>query len=106
MGSLTAEPMASLMTGLARKYNIGCFIETGTYLGDSARFAANVFPRVVTIEIKAEFQDQAKARSQGFNIEFLLGDSASLLPGVVSSLPGHHVLLARRACGRRILWRR
>jgi hypothetical protein len=88
MGSLSAEPMASLMAGLARKYNIGCFVETGTYLGDSARFAARVFPRVVTIEIKAEFQDQAKARTQGLNIEFLLGDSASLLPGVVSSLRG------------------
>jgi len=88
MGTLSAEPMASLMTGLGRKYNIGCFVETGTYFGDSARFAATVFPRVVTIEIKAEFQQQAMARSQGLKIEFLLGDSASLLPGVVSSLQG------------------
>jgi len=58
---------------------IGCFVETGTYFGDSARFATTVFPRVVTIEIKAEFQQQAMARSQGLKIEFLLGDSASLL---------------------------
>jgi hypothetical protein len=89
MGSLSAEPWASLVKGLAQKYAIQCFVETGTYLGDGTRFAAGVFPRVVTIEIKSEFQQQAIAGLQAFkNIEFLLGDSASLLPGVVSGLQG------------------
>jgi hypothetical protein len=88
MGAISAEPLASLVSGLARKYEIGCFVETGTYLGDGAIYAASVFPRVVTIEIKSEYQQQAMARSQGRDIEFLLGDSASLLPRVVSSLEG------------------
>jgi hypothetical protein len=88
MGAISVEPLASLVSGLARKYGIACFVETGTYFGDGAIYAASVFPRVVTIEIKREYQQQAIARSQGRNIEFFLGDSASLLPGVVSSLEG------------------
>ena len=89
MGSLSMEPWASLVKGLAQKYAIGCFVETGTYLGDGTRFAASVFPRVVTIEIKREYQQQAIANLQGLShIEFLLGDSSSALPGVVSSLQG------------------
>ena len=88
MGAISVEPLASLVTLLAHKYEIGCFVETGTYLGDGAIYAATVFPRVVTIEIKREYQQEAIARSQGSNIEFLLGDFASLLPGVVSGLRG------------------
>jgi hypothetical protein len=88
MGSISVDPLASLVSGLARKYEIGCFVETGTYLGDGAIYAASVFPRVVTIEIKSEYQQQAMARAQGRDIEFLLGDSASLLPRVVSGLEG------------------
>ena len=61
MGSISAEPLASFVTQLAQKYGIDCFVETGTYLGDGARFAATVFPRVVTIEIRREFQEQAIA---------------------------------------------
>ena len=89
MGSLSTEPWASLVKGLVQKYGIGCFVETGTYLGDGSGFAASVFPRVVTIEIKREYQQQAIAKLAGLNnIEFLLGDSSSILPGVVSSLQG------------------
>jgi hypothetical protein len=88
MGAIWVDPFASLVRRLAQKHGIKCFIETGTYMGDSARFAATVFPRVVTIEISSEFQQQAIARSRGRNIEFLLGDSASILPSVVSSLEG------------------
>jgi hypothetical protein len=88
MGTIWVDPFASLVRRLAKTYDIKCFVETGTYLGDASRFAAGVFPRVVTIEIKSEFQQQAIARSQARNIEFLLGDSASLLPDVVASLEG------------------
>ena len=88
MGTIWVDPFASLVRRLAQKHAIKCFVETGTYMGDGARFAATVFPRVVTIEISSEFQQQAIARSRGRNIEFLLGDSASILPGVVSTLEG------------------
>jgi hypothetical protein len=88
MGSIAAEPLVSLVRLLAQNYGIDCFVETGTYLGASARFAAEIFPRVVTIEIKREFQEKAIAASLGSNIEFLLGDSATLLPDVVAGLTG------------------
>lgn len=88
MGTISTGPLASLTTKLARKYGIDSFVETGTFHGDAARFAAKLFPRVVTIEIKREYQEQAILQSPGTNIEFLLGDSASLLPDVVASLTG------------------
>lgn len=88
MGSISAEPLGSFVTQLARKHGIGCFVETGTYLGASARFAASVFSRVVTIEIKRDYHEQAMAQSQETNIEFLLGDSALLLPDIVAGLTG------------------
>jgi hypothetical protein len=88
MGTISTGPLASLTTKLASKYGIDSFVETGTFHGDAARFAAKVFPRVVTIEIKREYQEQAILQSPGTNIEFLLGDSASLLPDVVAGLTG------------------
>jgi hypothetical protein len=88
LGTISTGPLASLTTKLARKYGIDCFVETGTFHGDAARFAATLFPRVVTIEIKREYQEQAILQSPGTNIEFLLGDSASVLPDVVASLTG------------------
>jgi hypothetical protein len=88
VGTISTGPLASLTTKLARKYGIDCFVETGTFHGDAARFAAKLFPRVVTIEIKREYQEQAILQSPGTNIEFLLGDSASLLPDVVAGLTG------------------
>jgi hypothetical protein len=88
VGTISTGPLASLTTKLARKYGIDCFVETGTFHGDAARFAATLFPRVVTIEIKREYQEQAILQSPGTNIEFLLGDSASVLPDVVAGLAG------------------
>jgi len=88
MGNISTEPLASLVTRLAQKYDIGCLVETGTYLGDGARYAATIFPRVVTIEINQEYRQRAMAPEQSRNIEFLLGDSASVLPGVVAGLDG------------------
>lgn len=88
MGTISTGPLASLTTKLARKYGIDSFVETGTFHGDAARFAAKLFPRVVTIEIKREYQEQAILQSPGANIEFLLGDSASVLPDVVAGLTG------------------
>lgn len=88
MGLISTGPLASLATNLAKKYGIDCFVETGTYQGDGARFAATVFPRVVTIEIKREYQEQAIAKSPAPNIEFVLGDSAEVLPEIVTGLSG------------------
>lgn len=88
MGTISTGPLASLTMKLARKYGIDSFVETGTFHGDAARFAATLFARVVTIEIKREYQEQAILQSPGTHIEFLLGDSASLLPDVVAGLNG------------------
>lgn len=89
MGSLSETNLASLVTGLAQKFSIGQFVETGTYVGSGAAWAATVFPSVVTIEINDTFR-QLAIRSYGHlpSITFLLGDSVEVLPQVVADLKG------------------
>jgi hypothetical protein len=89
MGSLSEAPLAALVAGLAQKFGIGQFVETGTYVGGGAAWAATIFPSVVTIEINDTFRRQAmQTCSHLSSIAFLLGDSIDVLPQVVSDLKG------------------
>jgi hypothetical protein len=89
MGSLTEPALANLVRGLAQKFNLAQFVETGTWNGDSAAWAAKVFPSVVTIEINDEPRQRAM-RKYGHlsSINFLLGDSSSILPELVAGFKG------------------
>lgn len=65
-------------------------IETGTCRGNGTRALARAFPRVITIELSESLHRESRARlgAEGLhNIEFLLGNSATLLPEVLASLP-------------------
>jgi hypothetical protein len=67
----------------------GTFVETGTFMGGTTRWAAAYFSKVVTIEASAEIRRKAMDQFAGINnIEFLHGDSEALLPGVVGALHG------------------
>lgn len=63
------------------------FVETGTYQGGTARWAAAHFEHVYTIE---QSLDLYTAHSPGLavlpNVTALCGDSRDLLPGIVSDL--------------------
>lgn len=64
-------------------------IETGTCRGNGTRLLARSFERVITIELSRDLHEQARARfaSLGLsNVECHHGDSAALLPGLLSKL--------------------
>lgn len=60
------------------------FIETGTYLGGTTFWAAKHFPKVYTIEIDEQLSKAAASQSDcPENIEFLVGDSKTVLPSLL-----------------------
>lgn len=80
---------AHLVTRLSSECGATTFVETGTFRGDSAAWAAGHFDCVHTIEISPEMNARARERlSHLANIKFHCGDSASVLPAIVASLSG------------------
>lgn len=80
-------PPSELVLGLQARYGIRSFVETGTFRGDTAAWAAEHFPSMFTIEASAEFYPQARQRlTASPNVEALLGDSRRMLPSVGPSL--------------------
>jgi hypothetical protein len=64
------------------------FVETGTFRGYSTEVAATLFDEVKTIELCPEIYLDTKKRLEPYyqNIEFFLGNSASVLPEISKSL--------------------
>ncbi len=68
--------------------NIDCFVETGTYKGDSTLEAAKLFDTVHTIEIMEDLYKASKERfgQSKSHITSYLGDSVKLLPEIAKSI--------------------
>lgn len=80
MGSLAREPFAGLILDIAARGGHPYFIETGTHTGNTTRWAAAAFVRVITIEVEAKYRDMAIEKSSAFgNIVFLSGRSTERL---------------------------
>ena len=76
MGLTNFGPPADLVAFLQRTFNIACFFETGTLLGQTTAWAAERFPHVITVERAPEYFEVAKARFTGDpRIRTLFGDS-------------------------------
>lgn len=89
MGSLLAPPLASLIRQLQARYALQTFVETGTYRGAGAAAAAQIFPQVFTIEVRADYFEVAKRLLEPTgNVRCLLGDSRAELPRLVQALEG------------------
>ena len=89
MGSIHRPPVSNLALALAQAGKLQLFVETGTFQGDSLRWAAQHFERVWTIEINAQFQQEAKAKVGPLpNVEFVLGNSAAELGRICGALTG------------------
>ena len=77
------------------KYN--CFIETGTFNGDTTFALEPHFEKLYTIEFSEKYYNNTKEKYSGNKINFILGDSSivfeSLLPIITDKciffLDGH-----------------
>ncbi len=82
-------PPADLILALQRQLRLEDFVETGTYRGDTAAWAAAHFARVATIELSPEYHAAATARFRAQpQVRVLLGDSGAMLRQVAADLGG------------------
>jgi hypothetical protein len=89
MGSIHKPPVANLALALKQAGALKMFVETGTFQGDSLRWASEHFERVWTIEISPQYQAEAKAKVGPLpNVEFVLGNSADRLKQICGQLQG------------------
>ncbi|PIU61387.1 MAG: hypothetical protein COS85_21125 [Armatimonadetes bacterium CG07_land_8_20_14_0_80_59_28] len=87
MGLVRMGPPEELVLFLRGKYQLSHFIETGTYGGDTAAWAASLFARVTTIEASEPMYRNAVAKhGTVHNIDFLHDDSVSALGTIVPDL--------------------
>ncbi|MDJ0745519.1 MAG: class I SAM-dependent methyltransferase [Xenococcaceae cyanobacterium MO_167.B27] len=87
MGIVRMGPPTEIITKLKEYGKVANFIETGTYYGNTAYWASQIFERVVTIEYSPiMYQEATQKYGHLKNIEFLCGDSREMLKEVVSKL--------------------
>jgi hypothetical protein len=72
---------------LARLHGASVFVETGTYRGDTAKWASAHFAEVYTIENSAILFDQYSAPLNALRgVHALCGDSRKLLPEILTNI--------------------
>jgi hypothetical protein len=68
-------------------FSAGVFVETGSYLGDTAKWASDFFPKVITIEAdKKLFQGVQSRFAKDTIVNTLFGNSEVLLNEVVKTI--------------------
>jgi len=86
-------PPEDLVLELQRRLDARFFIETGTFAGGTAAWAARHFAEVVTIEASPELHARACSRFSAVpGVRALLGDSRVRLAEVLAQLSGPAVL--------------
>jgi FkbM family methyltransferase len=87
MGLVRGGVPTELAIALKEAYNLQGFIETGTHFGATALWAAQYFPKVITIEAAKEIYEGV-VNNYGHlkNVDFLLGNSKEQLAAIVPSL--------------------
>jgi len=89
---LTPFP-ADLVLKLARVYGATAFVETGTFHGATAAWAAEHFGTVHTIEVgETRYHETSAALAYVRNIAFHLGNSRDVLPKIVAMLNGQRAV--------------
>jgi hypothetical protein len=89
MGNVNLGVPKELALALKTELALTNFVETGTYLGDTAVWASKEFQTVYTIEASLPLYEKAVAKlGHHQNIRFLHGDSRKCLRNVVQKLNG------------------
>lgn len=87
MGLLTMGPPYDLTTKLALMHGVDCFVESGTYLGGTAKWASRNFLNVFTIERSVELFNKVEPTLGCLrNVIRLNGDSRECLPEVIKDI--------------------
>ena len=87
MGIKTMGPPGQFIELLRAEFGLDVFVETGTFLGNTAGWAGRRFKRVYTIEAHRPNYDIAvREHGRAENIRFLHGHSAELLPEVIAEI--------------------
>lgn len=84
MPSLDPSFINNILSQESCKYPF--FVESGTYMGETIRSMEGLFEKLYTIEIKREYYDDAKNKYCGNKINFILGDSSSVLENLCREL--------------------
>lgn len=92
MGAVNFSISRDLILAIQKEFRYKNFIETGTYLGNTAIWASDYFETIYTIEINHEISQKAffNAREKQ-NINFIIGDSSKELGVISSSLKGPNI---------------
>lgn len=80
--TIAKEKMKSLIIG----NNVKTVIETGTYLGATAKHFDQWCKNVLTIEVKKEHFDQAWENLKGTNVQQFLGSSEQVLDKILNDV--------------------
>lgn len=87
MGLFQMGPPTELILKLKATFGIENFVETGTYQGETAEWAAQNFNQVFTIEYSEAVYSQTAAKLNKIqNIELIFGDSRKELQKLVEKL--------------------
>ncbi|HEY9619623.1 MAG TPA: FkbM family methyltransferase [Crinalium sp.] len=87
MGIVRMGPPVELILQLQAAHAIRHFVETGTYLGQTAYWASQFFEHVTTIEFSESLYERAKTHyAQIKNLQFLYGHSLAQLRTLVPHL--------------------
>jgi hypothetical protein len=87
MGIVRMGPPEDVVFFLRDIARVDHFIETGTYYGETASWAAQHFSKVITMELSEKYFSQAQERFQGMsNVEVRFGDSKEMLKSLVPEL--------------------
>lgn len=88
MGIVHPGAPRDYVLALRDAFDIRCFVETGTYHGETAVWAAAQFDRVYTIELSEELYARSGALLDGMpNVTRLLGDTRTHLARLAPDLP-------------------
>lgn len=94
---------ANLIRSHAIRYDIPCFVETGTYLGDTIRLVSHLFDLAYSIELDpALHRHVSTVLCDRDGVVLLEGDSRTCLPVVMDHLPARALFWLDAHCSQGI----